>query len=154
MNKSSTLFGGRVEVTPFTGKYSLFGSLFAHYDFYVFAGGALVNLAAVTPTAGVVACKDTPDANTATCVASGSKVGGLGGVGFHSFFNDFVALSVELRDVLYKDNPAGRGVVVTDTNDANGGQAQASNKDLTWSSHVMAILGVTVFFPTTASISP
>lgn len=153
MNKSSTIFGGRAELTPFTGKFSLFGSLFAHYDFSVFAGGALVNLAAVTPTAGIVACKANPDDTTSTCVASGSQVGGLGGLAFHSFFNDFVALSVELRDVVYKDNPAGRGVVVTGTTTGNG-QPQVSNKDLSWSSHVMAILGVTVFFPTTASISP
>jgi outer membrane beta-barrel protein len=152
MNKEASIIGGRVEVTPFTGKFSLFGNLFAHYDFYVFGGAALVNLKAVNANANVVSCSDSISQTSSTCVVSGSKVGGMGGVGFHSFFNNYLALSVELRDLLFKDNPAGRGVVVTGV--IPGGQPEVSNKDLTWSSHVMAIIGLTVFFPTTASISP
>jgi outer membrane beta-barrel protein len=154
MNKASSILAARIEVTPFTGKYSLFGSYFAHYDFYLFAGPAVVNLAAVTPTAGTVTCGDQPNPSSATCLVSGSKIGGLGGIGFHSFFNDFLALSIELRDVFIKDNPAGRGVVVTGVLDGSGGQPEVSNKDLSWSSHLMAILGLTLYLPATAGISP
>src|SRR5207253_587965 len=45
MNKISQMFGGQLELTPFTGKYSLFGKLFAHYDLYTFVGPGFLNLA-------------------------------------------------------------------------------------------------------------
>ena len=44
MNKPSMILAGQVELTPFTGKFSIFGKLFAHYDFYVFGGPAYVTL--------------------------------------------------------------------------------------------------------------
>jgi outer membrane beta-barrel protein len=141
INKPGMVFAGQVELTPFTGKYSLFGKLFAHYDFYLLGGVAAVNLQAVNP--GAPACSDTNAANL-VCVVTGMKLGGTVGGGFHSFFNDFLALNVELRSVVIKDNPAGR--------DVNGDQ-QASNADLTWTPHLMATLGLTLFFPTTAPIS-
>ena len=78
-------------------------------------------------------------------MVTGMKIGGTSGAGFHSFFNNFLALNVELRDVLIKDNPAGR--------DVNGDQ-NVNNGDLTWTSHLMATLGLTLYFPTTAGISP
>lgn len=154
MNKASSILAARIEVTPFTGKYSLFGSYFAHYDFYLFAGPTLVNLAAVNAIGGTVTCGDTPSTASATCLVSGSKIGGMGGIGFHSFFNDYLALSIELRDVFFKDNPAGRGVVVTGVLDGSGGQPAVSNQDLSWSSHLMALFGLTVYLPATANISP
>jgi outer membrane beta-barrel protein len=142
MNKQKMILALQAEVTPFTGKYALFGKLFAHYDFYLFAGGAFVNLAAVN--AGASACSDSPASN-GVCVVTGMKPGGTFGLGFHSFFNDFVALNVELRDVLIKDNPAGRDV---------NGDMNADNKDLSFTSHLMAVLGLTIYLPATASISP
>jgi len=151
MDKMGYLLGGRVELTPFTGKYSLFGALFAHYDFYLFGGAALVNFVAVTPTAGVGACSSST--GNATCVASGSRVAGMGGLGFHTYFNNWVALGVELRTLYVQDNQAGRGVAVTNIIPASG-QAAASTKDLTWGPQYMAIIGATLFLPSTADISP
>jgi outer membrane beta-barrel protein len=142
LNKQSVIAAAQLELTPFTGKYAIFGALFAHYDFYVFAGGAGVNLAAVN--GGASACTDTPNPN-AVCVATGFKPGGTFGGGFHSFFNNFLALNLELRDILIKDNPAGRDV---------NGDTNVDNGDLTWTSHLMVSLGLTVYFPTTADISP
>ena len=46
MNKIQQMLGAQLEVTPFTGKYSLFGKLFAHYDFYAFVGPGFINYAA------------------------------------------------------------------------------------------------------------
>jgi len=43
MNKIQQMLGAQLEVTPFTGKYSLFGKLFAHYDFYAFVGPGFIN---------------------------------------------------------------------------------------------------------------
>jgi outer membrane beta-barrel protein len=142
INKQSMVLAAQLELTPFTGKYALFGKLFAHYDFYVFAGGAFVNLAAVN--GGASACSSTPSPS-GVCVATGMKPGGTFGGGIHSFFNDFLALNLELRDVLIKDNPAGRDV---------NGDLGVDNNDLTWTSHLMASLSLTVYFPSTAAISP
>lgn len=147
INKSSMILGGQVEVTPFTGKYAVFGALFAHYDFYVFAGAAGVNLAAQASGTTPPACRDNHTSAPAVsqCLVSGMKVGGTFGAGFHSFFNNFLALNVEVRDLLIKDNPAGRDV---------NGDMFADNGDLTWTSHLMASLGLTVYFPLTAAVSP
>ena len=141
MNKESMILAAQAEVTPFTGKYALFGKLFAHYDFYLFGGAAFVNLAAVN--GGANPCSDMPASN-GVCVATGMKPGGTFGGGFHSFFNDFLALNVELRDVLIKDNPAGRDV---------NGDMGVDNQDLTWTSHLMASVALTVYLPSTAAIS-
>ena len=146
INKASMVLGGQVEVTPFAGKYALFGALFAHYDLYVFGGVAGVNLAAEKGNAaGPCSDNHTAAAGTTQCLVSGMKVGGTFGAGFHSFFNNFLALNVELRDLMLKDNPAGRDV---------NGDGFADNQDLTWTSHLMVSLGLTVFLPSTASISP
>ena len=142
MNKMGMIFAGRAEVTPFTGKYSLFGKLFAHYDFYAFGGPAYVNLAAKN---GGMACSGTPLPQSMSCAATGGHIGGTFGAGFHSFFNDWVALNFEVRDILVKDNPAGR--------DVNGDQF-VDTRDLTWTSHLFAILGVTIYLPAKADISP
>jgi outer membrane beta-barrel protein len=142
LNKTKFFLAGQAELTPFTGKYSMFGKLFAHYDFYLFGGVAAMNFAAAN--AGAPACTST-GAPDDVCVASGMQLGGTFGGGFHSFFNDYLALNIELRDILVKDNPAGRDV---------NGDTDVDKGDLTWTSHYMAIFGVTIYLPTTASISP
>lgn len=143
MNKPGMIFGGQLELTPFTGKFAMFGALFAHYDFYVFAGGTGVNLAAVN--SGGRACTDTsPATQTTPCVVTGLKFGGTFGAGFHAYFNNWLALNVELRDLLIKDNPAGRDV---------NGDMLSDNRDLTWTSHLMATIGLSFFLPSTAAIS-
>jgi outer membrane beta-barrel protein len=152
MNKPASMFLGQLELTPFTGKFSLFGKLFAHYDFYLAPGLGIANLAKANSGGGQLAngtaigeCVDeTSDRNVLTCVNTGSKPAGSLAVGFHSFFNDYFALNVELRDVVLKDNPAGR--------DVNGDQ-YADKRDLTWTQHWMVTLGLAVYFPK-ADISP
>ncbi len=57
MQKINDMFGAQLELAPFAGKYSLFGKLFAHYDFYGFGG---VGLISVAPTdAGIAPCAGT-----------------------------------------------------------------------------------------------
>lgn len=143
LNKATMFGAAQLELTPFTGKYSFAGKLFAHYDFYVFGGAALMNFAAANGNADP-ACSTTPAAGR-RCTATGMQIGGTGGIGFHSFFNDFVALNVELRDIIVKDNPAGRDV---------NGDLDADKDDLTWTQHYMAMFGVTLYLPATASVSP
>lgn len=143
INKQKLLLAGQLELTPFTGKYSVFGALFAHYDFYLFGGVAGSNLAAAKPN-GTAPPTCGSGTGASGCVVTGTKVGGTFGAGLHSFFNDFIALNVELRDVLFKDNPAGRDV---------NGDMSANNGDLTWTHHYMATLGLTIYLPASAPVS-
>src|SRR6202142_498560 len=55
MQKIKSILGAQLEFTPFTGKYSLAGKLFANYDFYVFGGPGLINVAP-TNAAGLTDC--------------------------------------------------------------------------------------------------
>lgn len=143
INKQKLILAGQLEVTPFTGKYSVFGALFAHYDFYLFGGVAGVNLAAAKPS-GAPTCGSAAVAMGGSCVVTGTKVGATFGAGLHSFFNDFIALNVELRDLMIKDNPAGRDV---------NGDMNVNNGDLTWTQHFMATLGLTIYLPANAPVS-
>ncbi|MEP6652901.1 MAG: hypothetical protein ABJA82_06055 [Myxococcales bacterium] len=145
INKISAIFGGQVEATFFAGKFAALGALFGHYDFYIFGGGVGVNLAAANSNSAPV-CTATHTGDTDSgCTVTGMKPGGTFGAGFHTFFNNFLALNVELRDVLIKDNPAGR--------DVNGDRG-SDNHDLTWTSHLMATIGLALYLPSTAGISP
>lgn len=146
MTKIKTLVGVQLEFTPFTGKYSLFGKLFAHYDFYFFGGVGALNL---EPNGNVSNCS-TPNAALGQvgpqCVAvSGWKPGGNVGVGLHTFFNQVVALNVELRDIISQGNQSGRDV---------NGDGKADDDDLGWGHTYMVTGNIVFYLPTTASISP
>jgi outer membrane beta-barrel protein len=147
MNKIQQMAGAELEVTPFTGKYSLFGKLFAHYDFYAFLGVGFLNYAATTssepkcPDTGMVAA---PPAQPAPCAVTGLKLGPTAGVGIHSFINQFLALNFELRDIISPNNAAGRDV---------NGDRRVDNNDLTYGNTIVAALNLVLYFPTTADIS-
>jgi outer membrane beta-barrel protein len=141
MQKINNILGAQLEFTPFTGKYSLAGKLFAAYDFYVFVGPGFIS---VKPTGGnpVDNCSGTTTGYS--CGVSGLKFGANFGVGMHSFFTQWLAFNIELRDILAQLNPSGR--------DVNADQ-RADNNDLTWT-HTYMLTGNLVFYlPTTASIS-
>jgi outer membrane beta-barrel protein len=157
MQKINNMFGAQLELAPFSGKYSLFGKLFANYDFYGFVGGALIS---VSPTdsslsSGTNACQasnpnavnngNKTNASAYYCGVSGSKPGATFGLGLHSYFTHWMALNVELRDILAKLNPSGR-----DTN----GDLSADNDDLSWT-HTFSLAANLVFYlPSTPGISP
>ena len=79
MNKIQQMLGAQLEVTPFTGKYSLFGKLFAHYDFYVFVGRRRelrgVN-ARRAPRVATTAPSPPRRRSRTPCTVTGFKVGG------------------------------------------------------------------------------
>ena len=140
MNKISQILGAQIEFTPFTGKYSLFSKLFAHYDFYAFVGPGFLNLKATDSR--VPSCTD---GGTATsCAVTGLKLGLNAGIGVHSYINQFLALNFELRDIFAPNNAAGR--------DTDGDQ-HANNADITWGSTIVASLNVVFYLPSTADIS-
>lgn len=140
MSKISQILAAQIEFAPFTGKYSLFGKFFAHYDFYLFAGPGFLN---IKPTdAGLGPCNDT--AAERSCGVSGMKLGANVGVGIHSYFNDFLALDLVLRDIVAQINPAGRDV---------NGDGMANAADLKWGSTYMVSLNLVLYLPSTADIS-
>jgi len=147
MEKINNLLGLQLEFTPFTGKYSLFGKLFAAYDFYAFVGGGILSVSAVDAS-GLTACADhntkTGTPSDFSCDPSGTKPGFNLGLGLHTYFNQWFGLNVELRDFLAKLNPAGR--------DVNGDQIANSDDD-SWINTFMVSLNLVFYLPTTAGIS-
>jgi outer membrane beta-barrel protein len=143
MNKPSMALLGQIELTPFTGKFSLFGKLFAHYDFYIAPGVGILSLVKGSTGTAAAACRDKA-LDVVTCTATGSQPAGSLAGGFNAFINDTVAITAEVRPVVSKDNPAGRDV---------NGDGHADKGDLTWTAHWIGTLGVTVFLPPKADIS-
>jgi outer membrane beta-barrel protein len=138
MQKIKAIVGGQLEFAPFTGKYSLFGKIFAHYDFYIFGGGGLMD---VEPANASVCSAARP---MSYCGVTGFKPGAQAGLGLHSFFNQWLALNVEVRDFVARLDPSGRDV---------NGDGVANSNDLTWTSTYMVTANVMFFLPTMAAIS-
>ena len=141
LQQVSSVFGGQLEITPFTGKYSLFGKLFAAYDFYAFAGPGFINVKP-SNSSQLTPCDDA--GMGPVCSVSGMKIGATYGVGMHTFFHQAVALNVELRDIYAQLNPSGRDV---------NGDTYANTADLGWTHTWMLGANVVLYLPTTASIS-
>jgi outer membrane beta-barrel protein len=135
MNRIGQAFAVQAELLPFAGKFGLFSKLFMNYDFYAFGGPGFVNFAADTTCAG---------ADQPSCAVTGLKIGANFGVGAHLFTNNFFALNLELRDLLVRNNPAGRDET---------GDGVADSRDLTWDSNYILSLNLTFFLPATAPIS-
>jgi outer membrane beta-barrel protein len=149
LQQVSTIFGGELQWTPFTGKYSLFGKLFSAYDFYIsFPGIAAMGVkpaGSVARTCDQAAPTDPTDQSRYVCGVNGTKIGGTAAIGFHSYFGNSVALAVELRDVVAQLNPSGRDV---------NGDLQADEQDLAWTNTWIVTGALVVYLPFTAKVSP
>jgi outer membrane beta-barrel protein len=137
MNHIGEVVAAQAEIIPFTGKFSLFNKLFMDYDFYVFGGVGAVDLKADT------VC-DTPRENV-SCAVTGFKIGPNFGGGIHMFATNWFALNFEVRDILIRDNPAGR--------DENGDRV-ANGDDLSWTSNILLSLNLSFFLPAHPPVSP
>ena len=120
----SALASAYASITPWHGKFALFSALFANYDFFVNGGIGFVyytqnNCCFTDPnhpngmpnqtdlSHGV----DVVDPNLQSGAQfAGVKIGGMIGVGVHIFFNDWLALQLELRDYIVGANPGGLDV--------------------------------------------
>ncbi len=135
MNKIGQVFAVQAELVPFSGKYSLFGKIFASYDFYAFGGPGFINF---------VADRDPCTTPGNSCPVTGLKIGGNFGLGMRSYFNNFFSMDVEVRDLLLRNNPAGRDET---------GDRIADDQDLSWDSNYMIGLNLTFFLPPRAPVS-
>ena len=153
LQQISSLMGGQLEFTPFTGKWSLFGKLFSAYDFYGFVGPGFMtvktagNVGRTCDQAAPPLNEQMPlmtDPSRYYCETSGMKIGPTFGVGLHTFFGQGVALNVELRDTMAQLNPSGRDV---------NGDGMADQNDLTWTHTFMVGGNLVLFLPFTPKIS-
>ncbi len=132
MNKIAQVFALQAELIPFSGKYSLFGKLFANYDLYAFGGPGFINFEGSRTTCGMV---------NRSCAFTGMKIGGNFGIGIHTYFSDFFSLNLEFRDILVRNNPSGRDET---------GDKLADDEDLSWDSNYMVGFNFTFLLPPTA----
>jgi outer membrane beta-barrel protein len=137
MNKMNQVYGLQAELSPITGKFSLFGKWFAHYDMYALGGVGAVNFGAGKP-----ACEN-PMPN-ATCPDVGMKIGANVGLGMHAFINKFLALNFEVKDLIVSTNRAGRDVNADSLTD---------DKDRSLTHNYIFAMNLNVFFPTVPKIT-
>jgi len=134
-------------LTPWHGKFALFSSAFANYDFYVNLGGGFVhyNQNCCTTTGPVPVPGGIPDPNLQDPrLFAGFKGAGMVGVGAHIFFAEWVGLQLELTDYFAVSNPSG-----LDTN----GDRILDTKDETIQNHIFFGLGISFILPPKAKIS-
>ena len=141
MNHIGYVALGQVEFLPLSGKIALLSSLFSYFDFYVLAGGGIVNLAASGATQVSCAASDP----TGPCqVFTTTEVTGNFGVGAHAFLSHYMAINLEFRDLLYKNNASGRSV---------NGDSVVDTRDLEWTNNWIFSLNLQFFAPFKAKIS-
>jgi hypothetical protein len=119
--------------TPFSGKLGLFSALFTEYDIYVYGGLGLIGwnkhfdqestaqiLGVSTDPADPSYCAVAGMGQDSECLLhpvnadDGVKVGGSFGAGVNLFLNDFIALNLEIQDIVTSNNLAGLNTTIED----------------------------------------
>ncbi len=124
--------------TPFSGKLGLFSAIFTEYDIYVFGGLGLMgwqkHYKNQESTSEILNLETDPTApnycsegdlgqngpGAAECLLhpvkadTGVKIGGSFGAGVNLFLTDWVALNLEIQDIVTSNNLAGLNTTVTD----------------------------------------
>ncbi len=136
MNKIGWLAGLQLEIIPITGKYSLFDRLFMNYDFYAFGGPGFINFKADA---------ECPATAGPSCAVTGMRVGANLGLGMRTYINDHIAINAEARNLLVRNNPAGRDIT---------GDRVVDGQDTTWDANYLFTVNVTFFLPSKAEKSP
>ena len=116
---------------PAIGKFSLFGWIL-NYDLHISGGFGAIIMDTVCG-AGGSACNDAKNKNL-----EGAKFAGVIGVGVRFFFNNFVALNLDLKNYLTKYADFSRGPA----------DDRARFKDF-----VVGTVGVSIFLPTSVYMS-
>lgn len=162
------LAGLYLTLTPIGGKFSLFNSLFANYDFYGIAGAGVAILdtpltqtqpgQTYTDRDGKLRTLNADAQATANDVNlqaptpfTGVRFAGVLGIGAHIYFNHFIGLQLELRDYIFKANPGGADVSTVDNNP--DGSPVLSGADEYIVSNLYFGLGISILLPPSAKIS-
>lgn len=147
MNQIKYVAMGQVEFIPLSGKIALLGALFSYFDFYVLAGAGVVNLVAAGGEREACSAANVPDNTTGApkCKANvGTELMGNFGLGAHAFLSHWLALNLEVRDLLYRNNPSGRDV---------NGDGVTDSHDLKLTNNWLFSLNFQFFLPAKAKIS-
>ena len=144
--------------SPWFGKLSLFGKLFAHFDFYVLVGAGFAMFRAGDLQEADNQCRGDIDPR-GTCDArilyidrrkenGGFKIGPLWGFGVRFRILRWLALHVAFQDIIIKRNSAGfdrTGDTVPGTD-----VVIVDEKDESWENLMSFTIGVSFFLPTAA----
>jgi len=141
-----------LSLTPWAGKFSLFSAGFASYDFFVDIGGGFVYYTQngccsdkSQPDPANLPAGTNPDPNQQdSSQYAGVKAAGMVGVGVHIYFNQWLGMTLEMRDYFVKSNPGG-----LDTN----GDRILNGDDESIQNHLFFGLGLTFMIPPKAKIS-
>ncbi|HEY5281721.1 MAG TPA: outer membrane beta-barrel domain-containing protein [Polyangia bacterium] len=153
MNRIGYLLVGQIEFIPLSGKIALLSSLFSYFDFYVLLGGGVVNLAKTNASLPQCLVGDNSVSTNPVCQGrpfTKTEMAGNVGAGAHAFITHYAAINLEIRDLLYKNNPSGRNVNGDHTSD---GINIVDNGDLEWTNNWIFSLNVQFFLPIKAKIS-
>lgn len=120
------LVGAEVSYVPIVGKFSLFNSLIANYDFHLIGGFAFVG------EEGVAAV----DGHDADPQLAGLRPAPVIGVGARLFLSDGISANLQVRDYLYNRTEVSTG---------------SSNPE--FSNNIMVSVGVSFFLPQGVKIS-
>lgn len=149
MNHIQYVAMGQVEFIPLSGKIAILSSLFSYFDFYILGGGGIVNLAA--KNAQPDDCKR-GDASKPICKAVvGNQILINVGVGAHAFVSRWLALNLELHDLIYKNNASGRSVLGNLSPEDN--RPITTDRDMEWTNNFVFSLNFQFFLPTKPKIS-
>jgi outer membrane beta-barrel protein len=138
MNHIGTVLGAQLEIAAITGKFSMFSKWFFNYDFYLLGGLGYVNL---EKGSDAKVCGATA---TSFCPFTGWKPALQFGGGMHAFINELVAVNIELRDVMLRNNPSG--------GDVNADKL-ATEDDLTLDQNFIVTINAQFFLPRDAKRS-
>ncbi|HET6582217.1 MAG TPA: hypothetical protein VFG69_02195 [Nannocystaceae bacterium] len=150
-----------VVFTPFAGKLGLFSAIFTEYDIYVFGGLGLMGwqkhyknekstserLNLNTDVGAANYCAGPSGAQNDECLLhpvkadTGVKVGGSFGAGLNLFITDWVAINLEVQDIVTRNNIAGLNTTVSDIPP----RVDKNDKDIFH--NVTLQLGATFYFP-------
>jgi outer membrane beta-barrel protein len=134
----------RVTLTPISGKLGLFSRLFIAYDLYAFAG---LGLALLSNRFSGPSAEDQ--------VSEGPRAGPAFGLGMHLFLTRFIAMGVEIRDLVFLDNESGQDLTRgLSESELSSGEVTIDADDQTLSSHWFVGINLTLFLPTSIRISP
>jgi outer membrane beta-barrel protein len=126
----------RATITPMAGKISIFSKAFLAYDFYVFAGF------------GFGMTKNKTDEPDIDAVNEGFRPGFAWGVGMHLFFTKWMAMGLEVKDLVFADNETGgdftRGV---SSEELAQGRKLWNGDDRNITNHFFFTLNFTFYIP-------
>ncbi len=149
MNHIQYVAMGQVEFIPLSGKIAILSSIFSYFDFYILGGGGIVNLAA--KDAQPAECQR-GDASKPICKAvTGQQLLINVGVGAHAFLNRWLAINLELHDLIYKNNASGRSVLGNISPEDN--RPITTDRDMEWTNNFVFSLNLQLFLPTKPKIS-